>query len=876
MKLHFNHSQLYQLNAINAVVRVFEGQPASREDFSLVATDGFRPDSQFANRLHIADGQILHNLQTVQQDNELDIAPALDGMHFSVEMETGTGKTYVYLRTIYALHQTYGFRKFVIVVPSVAIREGVLKNLSITHEHLQNLYGKPPARFAVYDSSRVSGLRDFALSDAIQILVINIDSFAKDENVINRPNDKLAGAKPIDFVRCTSPIVIVDEPQNMETDKRKKAIESLQYLCTLRYSATHTHRYNLIYRLDPVQAYDLGLVKQIEVDSVLTENDFNDAYVRLKKINATGKQISALVEIDCDSQTGVQRKSVTVRPGKSLFESSGNREMYRDSYIVNEIDAEREFVVFSGGRKLLLGETLGGLNDEMMEIQIRETVAEHFEKEKQLRARGIKVISLFFIDRVANYRQYGADGKPARGKFATWFEKAFREISRKDEYANLIPFEVDKVHNGYFSEGNGRWKDTTGNTKADDGTFQLIMRDKERLLDPDEPLRFIFSHSALREGWDNPNVFQICTLNETRSELKKRQELGRGMRLAVDRDGQRIQDRAVNRLTVIANESYEDFARELQKEIQAECGVDFRDRIKNKLDRKEVQYRKGFELDETFKALWDRIKYRTTYRVEYDTATLVTKAAEAVKHMGEIKKPSFRVQKAVLAVNVPGGVVPRQTKGRVVNAEKKAFLIPDILSYVQSQDRTRLTRSTVYEILLHSGRLGDALKNPQMFMDSAVDSIKDVLAGLMVDGIKYEKIGATEYELRLFESYAFHTDGHTFNVNNPGKTINVGLLPLDSGVENQFARDCESREDIKFYFKLPQWFKIKTPIGNYNPDWALIKRHETAVYFIAETKSKGQELRPSEKKKIESGKAHYEQLDLGVEFRQVSCVKELD
>ena len=873
MKLHFDPGQQYQLDAINAVVRVFEGQPASHAGFSLTATANFRPDAQFANRLDITDEQILHNLQKVQQDNELHVSPSLDGMHFSVEMETGTGKTYVYLRTIYELHQTYGFRKFVIVVPSVAIREGVLKNLSITHDHLQTLYGKPPARFAVYDSSRVSGLRDFSLSDAIQILVINIDSFAKDENVINRPNDRLAGEKPIDFVRCARPIVIVDEPQNMETDKRKKAIANLEYLCTLRYSATHTTRYNLVYKLNPVQACDLGLVKQIEVASVLEENAFNDAYVRLKKIDATSRHVSASVEIDCDTPTGVQRKNVTVKVGKSLFESSGRRELYRDGYIVNEIDAGQEFITFSSGRTLRLGETVGGLNDEMMALQIQETVAEHFKKEKTLQARGIKVISLFFIDRVANYRQYSPDGNPVRGKFATWFEKAFREISR--DYANVIPFEVSKVHDGYFSEDHGRWKDTKGNTKADDGTFQLIMRDKERLLDPDEPLRFIFSHSALREGWDNPNVFQICTLNETRSELRKRQELGRGMRLAVDRKGTRIQDRAVNRLTVIANESYEDFARDLQKEIQRECGVDFRDRIKNRRDRNEVQYRKGFELDEKFKALWDRIKYRTTYRVEYDTAALVTKAAEAVKNMGKVEKPSFRVEKAILDVRVKEGVIPRSSAGRRVEAEERAFLMPDILSYVQSQDRTRLTRSTVCEILLQSGRLGDMLENPQLFMDCAVASIKDVLAGLMVAGIKYEKIGETEYELRLFEGYVFHTDSHTFTVTHPGKTIHVGMLPLDSGVENQFARDCESREDIEFYFKLPQWFKIKTPIGNYNPDWALIKKNETAVYFIAETKSAGQELRPSEEKKIQSGKVHYEQLDFGVEFRQVSCVREL-
>ena len=865
MKLHFNPSQKHQLDAVNAVVRVFKGQPAERRDFSLV-----RPDAQFANRLAIDEKQILKNVRAIQRENQLDECESLDGLHFSVEMETGTGKTYVYLRTVYELNKVYGFKKFVIVVPSVAIREGVLKNLSITHDHLQHLYGRPPAHFSVYDSRKVSGLRDFALSDAIQILVINIDSFAKDANVINRHNDKLTGEKPIDFIRRAHPLVIVDEPQNMETVKRKRAIEELNYLCTLRYSATHVHHYNRIYNLDPVRAHELGLVKQIEVDSVRAENDFNAAYVRVKRINVRGR-LSASLEIDCNTAAGVKRKKVTVRSGDDLYEHSGQREMYRDGYIVNEIDAEQGRVAFSGVGTLRVGEAAGGLSDEMMKIQIRETVAEHFKREKKLQGRGIKVISLFFIDRVANYRRHKTGEK---GKFARWFEAVYQRESGKKEYAGLIPFAVDEVHNGYFSAAKEQWKDTSGNTKADDDTFRLIMKDKERLLDPAEPLRFIFSHSALREGWDNPNVFQICTLNETQSELKKRQEIGRGMRLAVDRNGNRVQDAAVNRLTVIANESYEDFARQLQNEIEQECGVDFGDKIKNKRQRREVKYRKGFQLDENFKALWDRIKYRTTYRVEYDTATLIDKAAQAVKDMGRVDKPSFHIETAEISVDKAKGVTPIQKAGRMVRAEGGVDFVPDILSYVQSHERARLTRDTVYEILRRSGRLGDALKNPQMFADKATDSIEGVLAGLMEDGIKYEKIGAKEYELRLFEGYEFHRNDHTFKVSSPKKTINEGWMPLDSGVEHQFAQDCESRDDIEFYFKLPPWFKIKTPIGNYNPDWALIKKNETAIYFVAETKSKERELRPSERRKIKFGAAHARQL--GMNFRQVSEVKDLD
>jgi len=865
MKLRFNANQKHQLDAVEAAVRVFAGQPAAAGEFEMA-----RPDAQFANRLALSDAQILRNVRAVQRDNGLAASESLDGLHFSVEMETGTGKTYVYLRTVYELNSVYGFKKFVVVVPSVAIREGVLKNLTVTHEHLQNLYGRPPAHFAVYDSRKVSALRDFAISDAIQILVINIDSFAKDANVINRRNDKLTGEKPIDFIRRARPIVIVDEPQNMETGKRKNAIANLNHLCTLRYSATHKDHYHLIYQLDPVQAYDLGLVKRIEVDSVLTENDFNAAYMRLKRINTRAKKISAAVEIDCVLGGEVKRKAVTARVGDDLYRLSNRREMYRDGYIVNEIDAERGTVKFSGGRTLRVGESAGGLSDEMMKVQIGETVAEHFNREDKLRGKGIKVISLFFIDRVANYRQHSSGGF---GKFAVWFEEAYRRESAKEEYADLIPFAAEAVHDGYFSADKGRWKDTSGNTRADDDTFRLIMRDKERLLDPAEPLRFIFSHSALREGWDNPNVFQICTLNETRSELKKRQEIGRGMRLAVDRDGNRVEDAAVNRLTVIANESYEDFARQLQAEIEDECEVEFNDRIKNKRARREVKYRKGFELDPKFQALWERIKHRTTYRVEYDTADLIAKAARAVKDMGGIAKPSFRIEKAAMEIDKATGVTAVSRASKAVRAEGGVDFVPDILSALQGHERTRLTRATVFQILRRSGRLGDALRNPQLFIDEATKSIAGVLVELMEDGIKYEKIGDREYALRLFEGYEFHVDANTFEVTDKSKTIHAGYLPLDSGVENKFARECERRDDIEFYFKLPPRFKIRTPIGPYNPDWALIKRGETTVYFVAETKSKG-ELRASEAQKIRFGAAHYKQSS--IDFKRVERVRDLD
>jgi len=664
----------------------------------------------------------------------------------------------------------------------------------------------------------------------------------------------------------------VDEPQNMETEIRKKAVENLNPFCTLRYSATHTNRYNMVYSLDPVKAYDLGLVKQIEVDSIVTENDFNEAYLHLEKVTSTKTHTSAKIKIDVNTSDSVKRKSVTAKVGDDLYDLSNKREIYKTGYIINGIDISENLIELSNGETLFVGDTFGGLTDEVMKVQIRKTVEEHFLKERKLKSKGIKVLSLFFIDRVANYRDYNADGNPVKGKFAKWFEEICKEISSKSVYQGLIPFDAEEVHNGYFSaDKKGKWKDTKGNTQADDDTFKLIMKNKEKLLDINEPLQFIFSHSALREGWDNPNVFQICTLNETQSELKKRQEIGRGLRLSVNQDGIRIQDKSINRLTVVANESYEDFAKQLQFEIEEECGVAFKGRIKNKRERATVKYRKGFELDDKFKDIWDRIKYQTTYRVEYDTEELIKKAAKAVNQMPSIGKAVIKTIRTALEFDNAGIVM--ETKASYAASLDGVFQIPDVLFYIQG--RTELTRSTIFEILKETERIGEVLINPQLFLDNTVIAIKDVLTELMIDGIKYEKIGSKEYEMRLFESPPdFFLNELTFKISNDKKTIYENMLPLDSNVEYQFAKECESRDDIKFYFKLPFWFKIKTPIGNYNPDWALIKKNEKTVYFVAETKSSGQELRTSERQKIKCGYAHFNEFDK-VEYKQVSTVSDL-
>ena len=614
MKIQFDPQQEYQLDAVRAVVDLFDGQPLQDPDYSIIFqeedTGLFRGQTRselgVGNQLTLDDGELRKNARIVQEDNDITVVDAgvpLESWvmrgpndefvrhcpHFSVEMETGTGKTYVYLRTIFELSQRYGFKKFIIVVPSVAIREGVLKNIEITRDHFRALYNNIEFESFVYDAKRVNKLRQFATSNTIQILVINIDAFRKNftgteeeqkSNVIYRESDKLSGRQPIEFVQATNPIVIIDEPQSVDsTEKAQEAIKALNPLCTVRYSATHRNPYNLVHRLDPIGAFELRLVKQIVVDGVLGEGGLNDAFVRVEDIDIKNG-IRAKLRLHVQTPQGPKEKSVRVKNETDLYEVSNNRESYRDGFIIAEINAEpgNEYVRFNSGTIVPLGGEIGGLREEIWRVQIQRTVKKHLDKELQVRERGLKVLSLFFVDKVANYRTYDEEGRQVKGKFAQVFEEALAELAKQERYKSLewLKLPMDQLHNGYFAQDRrGAYKDTRGNTQADDEVYNLIMKHKEQLLSLDEPLRFIFSHSALREGWDNPNVFQICTLNETRSVTKKRQEIGRGLRLPVNQEGLRVFDESLNKLSVIANESYEDFARSLQTEYEEECGVTF-------------------------------------------------------------------------------------------------------------------------------------------------------------------------------------------------------------------------------------------------------------------------------------------------------------
>ncbi len=869
MKLKFDSNQRYQIDAVYSVVDLFDGQSPAGGTFE-ARLDGtaseLLTELGIGNALRLSEERLLLNLRGIQRRHGITPVEELQGMHFSVEMETGTGKTYVYLRTIHELHRQYGFKKFIIVVPSVAIREGVQKNIELTRDHFRALYGRVPLDNWVYDSRRVSRLRQFAGSNQVQVLIINIDAFNKaDNNVIHRENDRLSGHNPIEFIQAARPILILDEPQNMESPKARKAIRGLNPLCTLRYSATHRHLHNLVYRLDPVRAYDLKLVKRIEVDAVLDDPDFNRPYVHLKTIDAKASGITARLDVDVATADGLKRKPLTIKgAGADLKERTG-RDVYT-GYVIDEINAADGFMSFSNGVILRLGEAQGGYSDDVMRVQVFETVKEHLEKELRVRrnlAEGqrLKVLSLFFIDRVANYA--GENGKIRR-----WFVDAYKELAGRSRYAALGLPSVERVHNGYFAKRKGVAQDTSGRSQADDEAYALIMQDKERLLSPQEPLRFIFSHSALREGWDNPNVFQICTLNETTSEIKKRQEIGRGMRLPVLETGERCFDEAVNRLTVVANESYHDFARALQRQIEDECGVVFgEDRIKNKRKRKEIHLRKGWKLNPEFRALWDRIKHRTRYSVEYESGRLVDSASRTLRTMHQIKPPSIQVLKADIDIT-DDGVAPTVQAVREAGPAYERIPIPDLLSALQRE--TELTRRTLARILIASKRLGEVAVNPRQFLEQAGQAIRATLNRMIIDGIKYERIEGAEYEMMLFEQ---HEILGYLNRMIPVRRSIYDAVEFDSDVERRFAESLEGRTDIKLFIKLPGWFKVTTPLGEYNPDWAIVKQgdnEDERLYLVRETKGSADpmDLRSAEAAKLRCGQAHFDALD--VDFRAVT------
>ncbi len=959
LTLKYDAALPYQRDAIAAVVDLFAGQPLADSSFRATLNTGGALLTEFGlgNQLVLDDTALLANLQGVQERNGITRSSLLGGRDYTVEMETGTGKTYVYLRTAFELNRTYGFRKFVIVVPSVAIREGVLHSIATMREHFRALYNVP-FDHTTYDAKQLGRLRSFATANTLQFLVINIQAFQRDvkagvdggdapgtANVIYRENDRLSGHRPIDFLRETAPIVILDEPQKLTGDASARAIQQLNPLCTLQYSATPLDGAVRVYRLGPIEALGQKLVKRIEVASVREESNVNDAYVRLLKVDA--KKQTAQVEINVGSGAVVAQKKVMVGPKHDLNVVSKERQEYRSGYRVSEIsfDPADSYIAFGNGRRVALGQASGGLDDEVMRAQVRETVREHLEKERRLRPQGIKVLSLFFIDRVANYRQYADEGQPVLGKIGQWFEEAFAELIARPQYAGLITDPVDRIHDGYFStDRKGGYRDTTGTTKDDDAAYELIMRNKERLLSLGEPLRFIFSHSALREGWDNPNVFQICTLNESQSVTRKRQEIGRGLRLPVNQHGERVRDDQVNRLTVVANESYRDFARGLQEEFE-EAGVRFgivmpldfaqlttvRDGVETPIGQEQsreiweaLKFKghldgdgriqlgfdpdalnfellsgdefKGMEAqiidrlsgtligsqigdarkrqrvtvqeqvidDPAFEALWDHVSQRTRYHLTFDSRELIASAVQRLREAPPVQPLRITVDTRGLTIDRKGVRVGESR--RIYDSDVVApTTIPDVLAYLQNE--TDLTRDTLVEILIQSGRLGDLPVNPQAFITMATREIAAALSALMIPGIVYERVADDQWELtRIRREGKAGLDRYLSNlyeVANPAKSP-YRFVEYDSRVEEQFARALDHNEDVRFFVKLPDWFTVDTPIGTYNPDWAIMLRDGNRLYLVQETKGSliPEDRRPAENAKIACAEKHFAAIDV--------------
>ena len=967
MKLRFEPDLDFQLQAVEAVCDLFRGQEVCRTEFTVTRDAGDLAFQEtglgIGNRLTLLDDQVFENLKSVQLRNGVPPSGNLESGDFTVEMETGTGKTYVYLRTIFELNKRYGFTKFVIVVPSVAIKEGVYKSLQLTDDHFRSLYAGVPFEYFLYDSAKLGQVRNFATSPQIQIMVVTVGAInKKDVNNLYKDSEKTGGERPIDLIRATRPILIVDEPQSVDgglAGRGKEALGAMNPLGTLRYSATHVDKHHMVYRLHAVDAYQRKLVKQIEVAAATVEDAHNKPYVRVVSTSNRRGVISATVELDVENGGRVRRTERRVHDGDDLEQTTG-RAVYGDCRI-GEIRVERgnEFVVelrVPGGEVYLRrGEAWGDVDGSAVAREmIRRTIREHLDKEKRLRPQGIKVLSLFFIDRVERYRRYEDDGSAVKGDYAVIFEEEYRRLANHPDYRTLFR-EVDlttaaeDVHDGYFSIDRGRrWTDTAENNQANrdnaERAYNLIMKDKEKLLSLDTPLKFIFSHSALREGWDNPNVFQICALRDVRTERERRQTIGRGLRLCVNRQGERVRGFDVNTLTVVARESYEEFAEQLQREIEEETrirfgvverhqfaripvtgddgatsalgyaasqelwqhlhGADFIDAqgriqdslrealkddsftpperfaaqrteiaevlrtlagrldIKNADERKRVRPRQAVLQGAEFKELWDRIKHKTTYRVQFDNDRLIAQCTRALQDAPQIPRTRLQWRKADIAIGQAGVQATERSGAATVVLDERDIPLPDVLT--ELQDRTRLTRRSIQRILSDSRRLDDFKRNPQAFIELAAQAINRCKRQALVDGIKYQRLGEDHYYAQeLFENEEL--TGYLRNMLGATKSVYEEVV-YESDVEARFADQLEKNGSVKVYAKLPGWFAVPTPLGAYRPDWAVLVDTDagTRLYLVVETKGSlyADDLRLTEDAKIKCGRAHFAALEV--------------
>lgn len=992
MKLQFKH-QKFQADAAKAVVDVFAGQPYLTPTYmmdrginyqqSLTDKDDFTGWRNERIVPELSDRIILEHLQKVQRTNQIKPSERLEGHYnLTIEMETGVGKTYTYIKTMYELNKHYGWSKFIVVVPSIAIREGVYKSFQVTQEHFAEEYGKK-IRFFIYNSSQLTEIDRFASDSSINVMIINSQAFnarGKDARRIYMKLDEFRSRRPIDIIAKTNPILIIDEPQSVEGKQTKERLKEFNPLLTLRYSATHKADsiYNMVYRLDAMEAYNKRLVKKIAVKGIAESGSTaTEGYVYLEGINLSKADPMATIEFDFKGAKGIRKKTVKVGIGFNLYDNSGNLDEYKNGFVVKFIDGRDNSVEFLNGVKIFAGDVIGKVSeDQLRRIQIRETILSHIERERQLFHKGIKVLSLFFIDEVAKYKQYDAAGNPYNGIYADMFEEEYndivgnlqRELDDEDYIRYLDSISAHETHAGYFSiDKKGKMTDSKlsdkkEKTSDDIDAYDLIMKNKELLLDRDpkrSPVRFIFSHSALREGWDNPNVFQICTLKQSSSEVRKRQEVGRGLRLCVNQDGERMDANVlgndvhtVNVLTVIASESYESFAKGLQTELAdavagrpvavtadlfkgkvlvdvsgneqvvdgelaqaihydlivngyidrkgaltdkyyadkangavkvAEEVADSRDAVINILDsvydsramQPENARDKNVEMQvdpeklamPEFKALWQRISPKSVYVVDFDTDELVQKSIDSLNRNLRVSKIFFKVETGTMEEiksrdELLEGSAFSKSKSSTYDSSKRirtnSSVKYDLIGKLVNE--TGLTRKAVVEILtgIEKAVFDQFKDNPEEFIIKAAGLINDEKATAIIQHITYNMLDE-HYDTDIFTeptikgklgANAMKAQRHLYD-----------HIVYDSTNERNFASELDTNTDVAVYVKLPDSFYISTPVGHYNPDWAIAFYEGTVkhIYFVAETKGSmsSMQLRQIEESKIHCAREHF-------------------
>jgi type III restriction enzyme len=981
----FDPNQDYQLAAIQSVIDALEGTPPYRSEFAL----GEDVVPNLPEWEYLDEQALAENVARVQRENQVQLrrdnaqrdlfstSPTLEvdeGMvlagagyeswrypSFTIEMETGTGKTYVYLRTIYELRKHYGFRKFIVVVPSIAIYEGVVKSFDIMKSHFAALYGNETVNLLRYDSGRMSDLRTFATSSFVEILVMTLASFNRASgrypNRIYRASEQLPGERlPYQYIQDVRPILILDEPQNMSTETAKQALRTLHPLFALRYSATHTEAPNLLYQLTPFDAYQRSLVKRIEVTGVTEEDNFNRPLLVLEGVERKSSQLLATVRTYVSHRGALKEDTVVLRQDDNLYDKTGN-ERHRDGFRVEEIyKAHNETGVrFTGGDTITETSVFAGNREIVFQFQIDEAVQKHMARQEALLPRGIKVLSLFFIDRVANYVE--EDGLIRR-----LFEEAFNK--HRQYYPHFQQFKAEQVHSGYFAKqkkkGSGEEEaiDTSGSNKtereAEREAFQLIMREKERLLSLDEPVSFIFAHSALKEGWDNPNVFGICTLNQTVSERKKRQEIGRGLRICVNQEGERVFDEDVNVLLVVANESYEHYVSTLQSEYEEE-GHFHTPPPPTKAGRAKARRNDSLYHLPAFQDFWAKLARRTDYRIHVDTAQLVQSCTDKINNTSDseiqpriviqrgryvvtrytlslleikgnkarlkIEKESthdpdpdltvasygaradlakhdprlqdFKIEEIVhdpephvrftndikLYVDEPYSFESEhghEPVERATLAPETTYPVPNLLE--RTARETGLTRPTINRIFrgLSDRKKRALLTNPEGFIGFFIGEINKALGDHIAEHIEFT-LAADEAPYDLESLFPREKEFPQARLVEAGQQGLYDQVQTDSDVEQNFVEQrLREDEDVVAYFKFPAKFKINFPkyLGNYNPDWGIIRRAgdgEVTLHLVRETKGSEEieKLQFShERFKIKAARKHFR--EIGIDYRVVT------